>query len=311
MNLNLHETWADETQLIQILAKNLVEGRLGLLLGAGVSSFYGLPDWKALVNHISKSTGEAKLTSDSDILIKANAIRVKHFKDKEHEFALVVKNALYEGVSRDFDSLRQNDLLAAIGALAMSSSRGSASNIVTLNYDDILETYLEYYGYTTSSVTASHGRHWVPNKDVVIYHPHGFLPLEEKRQDQLTNIVLGKADYLKIQSNSSQNLWRSTLLNLLRTHTFIHIGLSGDDEHLQNLIHECSEGHAIRNERTLFHSLRIISAKPNQAKSAKKNQADLITTFESWGVFTHLVTDHSETPKFLFKICQAARDLRY
>ncbi|MGR4928185.1 SIR2 family protein [Bradyrhizobium sp. CAR08] len=81
---------------------------------------------------------------------------------------------------------------------------------------------------------------------------HGFLPLAPDRKGS-DNIVLRTAEYLDVM----KSVWRPLLESFLRTHTFLYIGLSGSDMHLQSLIHGVKDGHAIKEERILYHTVRF------------------------------------------------------
>lgn len=299
-NMNLPDTWDDEAVLIGYLSNQLILGRLAIVLGAGVSQFYGLPRWTELVNKLCRKCGEPDMPPGGDPLMKAGALRTRYFDGNDAGFSSAVKDALYQDVKRDFEVIRKNDLLSAIGALAMSSSRGSASTIVTFNYDDLLELFLEYHGYVTASIDDA--KHWSPKHDVVIYHPHGLLPLDESRAVSSPGIVLGTSDYLQILGNSSENLWRPLLQTLFRTHTFLYIGLSGTDIHLQSLVHDLKVNHAVTKDRVKYHGVRFV-----ESASVDKDR-DLASEFKNWGVYTHRLNSFSENlPRFLFSICQAAR----
>lgn len=297
--MNVADSWNDETLLIQHLAEQLTLGRLAIVIGAGVSQFYGLPSWTELMNRMCRSCGEPDLTTGDDPLAKADVLKARHYSSDEAGFSAAVKTALYSGITGNFEDIRKNDLLSAIGALAMSSSRGSASTIVTFNYDDLLELFLEYHGYVTASI--DNAKHWAPRHDVVIYHPHGSLPIGEFRTNS-SQIVLATSDYLAALGPTG-DLWRSVLQTLFRTHTFLYVGLSGTDIHLQSLVHDLKVNHAITNDRVRYHGVRF-------AVSGEVNE-DLVTMYETWGVFTHRVPDYKRgLPHFLFSICQAARVIR-
>jgi len=294
MNMNLPDSWRNRSNLVDHLAQQLVRGRLGIFLGAGVSAFYGLPEWTELVNRLSRRLGEPDLEGGDDPIVRVGALRARHFKDKKDEFLAAVKADLYEGKTLDFEQIRKNDTLAGIGSLVMSSKRGSAAKVITLNYDDLLENYLEFHGFVTSSVWRQ--AHWANADDVTVYHPHGFLPLAPERRDS-DDIVLGTEQYYDVMKSQ----WRPLLETFLRTHTFLYIGLSGADMHLQSLIHGIKDVHAITAERILYHTVRFNIA-------GKRD--DIGDTLEPQGVFTHTITDHSEIPPLLFAISQAARKIR-
>jgi hypothetical protein len=178
----------------------------------------------------------------------------------------------------------------------MASRRGSASKVINFNFDDLLETYLEYHGVVTASVF--NDRHWAGNHDVTVYHPHGFLPQQKDRR-RSSDIVFDRDGYLRIMASEGNNLWRPLLQTCLRSHTFIIIGLSGQDIHLQSLLHPLKNNHAICNERIAFSSVTFAER--------DKMDADIVTNMESWGVFTKPLDSWDKLPDYLFRICQEAR----
>src|SRR5688500_1470480 len=96
---NMHDPdqWRSESALIGHLASELVRGRLGLLLGAGVSTFYGLPDWRTLVNRVCHNLGEPPLSPADDPITRIGGIRVRHFERNEIGYLDAVRAALYQG----------------------------------------------------------------------------------------------------------------------------------------------------------------------------------------------------------------------
>lgn len=293
LDMNLRDSWENEAMLIEHLGRELVSGRLGLFLGAGVSEFYGLPDWDTLLARLCAKNGEVFDPKD-DAIAKAGYLQAQYYKRDRDRFKADLSDALYEGKVLDFAAIRQNPTLAAIGALVMSSRRGSAAKVFTLNYDDLLENYLEYHGFTTAIVWSD--RHWAHNEDVTIYHPHGFLPLADRPRSE--DVVLGSQDYHRIMQS---DLWKPLLRTALRTHTFLYIGLSGKDMHLQHLLEGLGDQHAIAVERIAYHTVRF-------AITGAKDEVGPV--LEASGVYTHELPGYDALPDFLFRICQAARTLR-
>lgn len=296
--------WDDDEYLVSHLAEELVKGRLALFLGSGVSHFFGLPDWDTLVNRISDQVGLPHFdkAKGEDAIHRVQRIKNESFRHKEKEFMGAVHQALYQGISVDLEKISENKTLMAIGALVMTTRRGSASKVVTLNFDDLLEIYLEYYGFITRSVHED--IHWEGNNDVTIYHPHGFLPLGRSSKERSETIALTTEDFHALMdvSNTKGKNWRSLLLTLMRTHTFLYIGLSGLDMHVDSLLNGIKDNHPIKNSRIAFHGVRF---------SLKKDtNHDLVSTQRGFGVYTHQFDDWSELPKFLLKICQIARSKR-
>ncbi len=298
-NLNIKSVWLDEDVLISHLASELVRGRLALLLGAGVSSFYGLPEWTELVNRLCDRCNEPRMNPGDDPLEHVAALRIRHYKNKTLAFLKAVADELYKGSLIDLEKIRKNDTLASIGSLVMASRRGNASTVITFNYDDLLETYLEYHGFIARSIFKP--RHWAGNSDVTLYHPHGYLP-RNRPNDWSSDIVLGTQEYLEIMQPDAQNLWRPLLQTIMRTHSIIYIGLSGKDAHLKSLLSPLNEQHAVNEARLAFHGIRF-----GLKSSPDKN---IETIMDNWGVHTHKIDSYQDIAPFLFKVCQAARRIR-
>lgn len=293
-NMNMPDSWQSRVSLTEHLARQLIRGRLGVFLGAGASASFGLPDWNELMRRVCSSLGEAVPVGDFDPIIKAGAIKAKHFASDEKGFCSVVKNALYDSVSIDFATVSENRLLSAVGSLLMSSGRGSVAKVFTLNFDDLLEIFLEYHGFTTAIV--HDGCHWAQAHDVVVYHPHGFLPIG--RTEVSDRIVLGSTDFFDVMNS---DLWRPVIQTALRQHTFLYIGMSGKDVHMQNHWSALTKSHAISKERVMYHGVQF---------KAGADDDDLSVNMRSWGIFTHCLGSYAELPDFLFGVCQAAREIR-
>ena len=290
--MNSPAQWENEATLVGYLARQLIRGRLGLFLGAGISGFYGLPDWRDLISGLCVANSEPPLEKGEDVVAKAGYLRARHYSRDRERFKKDVKALLYAGRSLDFAKIRESDTLSAIGSLVMSSRRGSAAKVFTLNYDDLLENYLEFHGFTTESIWC--GRHWAQNEDVVIYHPHGFLPQASGKDSE--DIILGSKEYFDIIQSP---LWRPILQGALRTHTFIYIGLSMADLHLQSLVADLTSFHAISEERAAYHGVRF---------AIRGQRDELGVTLREQGLHTHQLEKYDPgLADFLFKICQAAR----
>jgi hypothetical protein len=292
-NMNMPDSWQHEPSLISYLADQLLAGRLGLFLGAGISNFFDLPDWKTLVSRMAVAAGEDEPDQGFDPIMKAEALRLRHYPDKDR-FKAATKEALYDGRSLDFAAISRNRLLSAIGSLVMASRRGAAAKVITLNFDDLLELYLEFHGFTTATI--HDGCHWAAQEDVVVYHPHGFLPLGHDEDSE--DIVLGTTAFHEVMTSE---LWRPILEAALRQHTFLYLGLSGADMHLHSHWTKLQQYHAIAKDRVLYHGVRFTTGQVDD---------DLGVTTRGWGLHTHKLASHDALPELLFRICQEARAKR-
>ena len=118
----------------------LATGDDGLLMG--------LPDWPTLMNNLYGLKGKRskKYTNNANFTKIAEDFRMKYCNKQDDCWLDCVSKALYIGSNLEFSAIRKNGTLNAIGALVMASLRGRVSEIYTLNFDDVLDRYLEYHG---------------------------------------------------------------------------------------------------------------------------------------------------------------------
>jgi|GEM_PF-2033441 len=222
------------------LAALLVRGDLVLLLGAGVSSKVGLPDWEGLANRVAARCGVGGDTSahSAQDLLSLSQI---HCRDESPEpgnssFLAHVRDALYQDVRNAdgySDSLVVNRLLIAIGAMVMSSMRGSTTDVFTLNLDDVLDWYLHLHGFRTQVVTEMptilHA-----DVDARIHHLHGFLPLQDTYVASRWAVLTGD-EYVRRLAESSSVGWPNLFLASLQTKRVLVVGTSFSDPDIQVL----------------------------------------------------------------------------
>jgi hypothetical protein len=278
-------------RLREYLARQLDRGRLALVLGAGISTAFRLPSWKQLLVRLYAQQ-KAKPPKTSDLKYQADYFRVTYFKGNKTRFIAAVRNALYQGIKINFQDLRRNATLGAIGSLVMASQRGSAAEVITFNWDNLLELYLEYHGFVTRS--APDERHWAGRADVSVLHPHGYIPYGTGKTS--TEIIFDQTSYADV-IGKEEKPWRQKLLTTFRSHTCLFIGLSGTDDNLISLLQTCKPQHASRNENTAFWGITFTT-------STDKAQA---TLWEQRGVYSKTISSYqTELPKILFEICQEA-----
>ncbi len=227
------------------------------------------------------------------LLQQVEYFRQRYFKSDPVGFKRAVHDALYRSVNLDFQTIRENATLAAIGALVMASRRGSVSEVVSFNYDNLIELYLSYHGFVAASIAEE--KHWRPAADVTVFHPHGFLPYDcEKAFSK--EIVLDQESYSVMLGDKSK-IWRQTILGVIRHKTCLFIGISGDDGNMDSMLLECRDTHAYVLNNTAYWSV-VFSTDFTREKS------------ESWKsrrVYPKTIKDYkSDLPRILFGISQEA-----
>ena len=293
----LHDDFDDRQQLVEYLARQLLFGRLAVVLGAGISRPFGLPDWNELVEGLFATRSESPPNGSPER--QAEYYRLKYCSSDPKQLVDAIHDVLYSKVSADFASLRKNGTLAAIGSLVMASHRGSASEVLTFNFDNLLELYLAYHGFVTAPVFRE--SHWTQTADVTIYHPHGFIPFDADEEGSNGNeVVLDQSSYSAVVGKA-ENPWRQTALTILRRRTCLFIGLSGKDDNLDSMMMESREQHASRDENTLYWGITFSTSDDDCARRI----------WQERGVYYCKIEDYeNDLPGFLFSICQNAATLR-
>lgn len=284
--------WEVEDNVIAFLTKQLKGSTISLVLGSGISTKFGLPDWDTLITRLANGKSLPDDFYDLTAKQQASYIKTKLFSNNEKALNSKIRDVIYENAKLDFETLQSSKLLVSLAALIMASSRGSVSNVVTFNYDDILETYLSFFGFTCES--AIDGITWASNKDVVVYHPHGFMPHDMKKPIE-GDVVLDSSSFHTIMQEN--NHWRRKLFNIFSSTFPIFIGVSGNDEHLLAHLEECKKSHvSIVKDKTpywgVWFTTDIDSAKAQLWKDLK--------------VYPYKVNSWDDVPHILFKICQEA-----
>ena len=100
----------DDHSLKDFLSKQLMQGRLSLVLGAGASFGFGLPNWNEL---ISRSYRISNINNSNN---KNNEVAAEYLlntvcNSNEIAFASLIRKALYQDFELSFDVIRKNELL--------------------------------------------------------------------------------------------------------------------------------------------------------------------------------------------------------
>jgi hypothetical protein len=295
MILTTAAQFGDDEALSDYLAGELQSGRLGLVLGSGISADMRLPTWDGLVDACCKAKGITIPSPRPDNRDLAEEVRVACAN--HDEYLDLVKQNLYAGVDLRLEALRTNATLSALGSLVMSSVRGSVTGVITYNFDDLLELYLHYHGFRTHIVSDVPA--WNEIADVRILHPHGYLPSHPIHKK--TNwIVFDRASYSK--RAALEKLWADEQLAVLRRNTCLFVGLSNRDDELDTLIAHVREAHPCRLMSVPFWAIRFSVRSGDTTRDEREAQK-----MAERGLFLKFVADYNtDLPRFLFRICQKA-----
>jgi hypothetical protein len=220
--------YADNVEeTIQLGSEFLNGGYLGLMLGSGASQALSLPSWSDLVTFMANDpiTDHRYCNPKDDYTtaeLKEITAKIKRKIGKEEDYIELVKKHLYDGVLFDFNTANK-ELLIALSALCTGTTRGTVQDIITYNFDSILEWYFFTVGHSINIFTKSDM--FAKPADVNITHIHGYLPHDESFGETSSEIIFTEQEF-EDRLLSENDIWKDTLYEFFRRHVFLTIGLS-------------------------------------------------------------------------------------
>ncbi|RZO87298.1 MAG: hypothetical protein EVA65_01105 [Oceanococcus sp.] len=228
--------------------------RLVLVLGAGASAAYGLPDWNTLLQKLLLITLEpdeeeanagavekagllAKTFSqvfEPNSLIAARYLH-EHFKKKNPKSKLAFENAIRDALYANLKDGEQSELLKEVRQFCIAPGRSpNLDSIITYNYDDLIEQCLQGIAVDIPFAPIYARGMKSGNHELPIYHVHGYLP----RKGQLTskNTVTLSEDGYHQQYNDVYGWSNLTQINKFKDYNCLFIGLSFSDPNLRRLL---------------------------------------------------------------------------
>lgn len=287
------EDYVEQDQWVHLVAEHLYNGSLALVLGAGVSADLGLPTWMTLVQRCLESAG---MTFDSDKLPERHGLYMDDLEDTvdRHEYTNRVATALYEGVNLGSD-ICQSRLLIALGALMMGSRRGSVREVITFNFDVVLEYYLSLHGFAVQSYDS------LPQLrtacDVRVGHINGILGHPAFPVQNSKRLILS-ARSMEERMGATIEAWKDVFRDLLKSHLVLFVGLSGNDPIFGPLLSDVAP--TVQAERVtgvwLF------------GRNIDEDDGAVYTTryFEKRNVVPVCLSSYAEIPERLLEVCQIA-----
>ena len=320
------------------LAKSLQNNKLVLVLGAGVSMGFGLPDWPTLLQKLMITTIEQEPEVSSALSrlfsavfapssVMAGRYLQKYYEDKDASFEEAVRKALYENLDIEAEA----PLMDEIVHLCVAPGRSpTLDGIITYNFDDLLEQRLGMLDielpYKAIYADGMHAGNRLP-----IYHVHGYLPSQGDISDK-NRITLGESVYHKQYTDIYS--WNNIVqINKFTDFDCLFIGSSLTDPNIRRLL---DVAYRQRGERTESHYVfkRRVRREEVQARleAILKNDRSMMTTkvaadlaldttvdyligiierFEesdtaSFGVKTIWIDDFNEIPVMLAQIREQA-----
>jgi hypothetical protein len=213
-------------EITRLLSQFLNNGHLALLLGGGVSVALGFPGWNELVTSISDEIIPGHMDAGkkySGIELKEAIQAVKTKINNPTKYLEIVKKHLYNGVELDF-SIAKKELLIALSSLIVGRNRGNVHNIITYNFDSVLEWYLGLMGLKVDTFTKK--EFISKSADVIIAHIHGYLPYSPNFGKNSAEITFSNEEFQ--DRMLGKDYWKEYYYEYFRRHTFLSVGMSAD-----------------------------------------------------------------------------------
>jgi SIR2-like domain len=294
---------ADDRDIsLEYLSRLLQRQELALLLGAGVSITAGFPGWEDLVDGCQRDVGlDASVSAGSARDLMASIDRVRRQLEKlgdDRTIQDVVRSNLYQNnwltIGEYPLEILENPTLIAIGALVMSSSRGSVGEVFTMNFDDLLEWYLHLHGFRTQVVSDFPTR-LSGDADVTVFHPHGFLPLIEEAYKRSEWLVLSETELIARLAAGPDQPWPTLLGSRFLSKRFLAVGTSMNDLDVDVHLHRANGLLAQTANRGPIGFAVDVNVPPDRVDSLLER-----------GIVPVSLGNYAEIPEFLLAICQKA-----
>ena len=284
-------TWTKDLNVAKrAISELLTDSRVALILGAGASVSFKLPQWDELLDSVESTLNSERVSFSNITDEKARAQKIKEvlFNNDSGEFIDAVRSALYQGYDPTFEKLSQNSALSSLASIVLAGSKYDRFNIITFNFDDVMELYLRFHGHSAYAVTEHNT--WADfGASVNIYHIHGYLPFFDTNSSK--NIVLDEDSFNAI----SDSKWDARIKPILLENFCIFFGLSGDDTHLIDLMEDTEANHILANNNpSHFWGIRL-----NCGGTANEGEK-----WAKWGIANIEFDSWLEAYSYLFSISQ-------
>lgn len=277
------------------LARHLAKGELAIFAGAGLSVGFNLPRWWELVKQCLDELGISSDGIDDATpfdMLKSKAEIIESRCGSTNKFHNLVSKALYQKyVSKS--SLDAPALLRALGAMLMGSHRGHVTDVLTLNFDSLLEAFLKDHGFIAKPITslpALFGK-----ADANIYHLNGYLPFDPKHGKNSDFLIFSQHAFDKRLSEKN-SLWKDLARHILLSKVVLVVGMSLGDEALRVQI---TDAHDALGESRPVAFWMLGPDTSEDTKSMLRGRGCVPLVFSSF----------DEYAPFLLQICQKAADI--
>lgn len=227
-----------EYDLLEIARDAFNNNRYSFFLGAGLSMDAKLPSWSELIEALLESENNKpfkyinKANSDSifssmgySTIVAGRYAQDGYLQDSNN--SEVDNNQLFIERIRKVLYNRHSKKSLLVESVAKAVKRKKPAQIITYNYDDLLENML------SSKAFYSVSDNYIPRtKSIPIYHVHGMISRDKTKT---SNSVLSEREYHQLYRNPHN--WANIVqLNALYTSTCFFVGFSMTDPNQRRLL---------------------------------------------------------------------------
>ncbi len=291
------EQWEHPSKVQEFVGSALFAGRLLPVIGAGVSYFSNLPSWTSLLLSLAEEVGISEEESSTKIsklgpFEFATHVREVGYNNEQSVFLKALHQHLYKenSVSALHETF-QNSGMHALNFICSRSIRGGARNVITYNYDDILERMFRFGGFVAESIDKP--AYVNSHCDVRIFHPNGFLPIELSDPGSARAVIC--SDDL---TSDEYKKWDQLVVEKYSRNFVLLIGLSGYDTKLIEQLEIARKNHPLINhEKQKYFGVALCYGDCDAS------------ALQSAGVKVLKFTSPEEWPGFVFEVCRFASEL--
>ena len=246
------ESWVRRSNL-ERLHEAWEKRRLVLCLGAGVSTPYGLPNWKELILGLllrikARDRNGREVTWNTDYPAYQRALgtwMMEHFGfdplrlsrvfQKRPKLRDTLRTELYASFAEPRRQDNKPTSLDGIVELIVESNRASRTlpAVITLNYDDLLEDSLRAAGIRCCAIYDGNQK---IGGGLPIYHLHGYLPRKVSIPNQ--DIIFTEPAYHE-RSSATFHWSVKRIMRHLHSHSILFVGVSMADTNLRRFLDAC------------------------------------------------------------------------
>lgn len=221
--------------------KNIIEraDNFAFVLGAGVSVDPGAKSWDKLLEYFTEELKKQKIIDDEKKLSNKiggssiiTAQLCKELYPNDSDYFWAIHQGLYSGRK----SINQSFALYHIARIARTCIAKAHFRILTYNYDDYLESYLDNIHVPFNTLYDSKSD---INDSLSIYHVHGYFP-EVKYKSHIQDryrksIYLTEENYNELY-NQPYSWQISSQLSFFRENICLFVGCSLSDPNIRRLL---------------------------------------------------------------------------